>query len=94
MKKKPQLRKATLKGKPFRNEMMIDNLRRILAHQRAQGREILDKALYQGAETTENQMDQLQASRLSHQEAWEIKREESLLIKPESEVTAKLKAED
>jgi hypothetical protein len=35
MENKPKLRKATLKGKPFRNEMVINNLKRILAHQKA-----------------------------------------------------------
>ncbi len=60
----------------------------------AQGQEALYKALYQAAEMTGQQMDQLQASGLSHWEAWEMTREEYLLLKPEPEVTAKLEAED
>lgn len=59
-----------------------------------QGPTALNKALYEAAELTAREMDQLEAQGISPAEAWTMVRETYLLLPPEPEVIERLDLED
>ena len=61
---------------------------------KAKGEVELNKALYQAAEMTADERDQLVEAGYNHQEAWEMTREKYLLLPPEEAVMRRLESED
>ena len=60
---------------------------------KAKGQQALVRALSQAARRTGNEIDSLMEAGMTHEEAWEMTREEYLFPAPEPEVTAALERE-